>query len=233
MKRLPCFLAIVGLVLSTAVVSAQTNYRPPTNGSNQYGTRTTQPPRTTAPAVSSPAVSSTVAVIDLTRVFKQHPEFVSFQKEHEGAMKNLKARMDQENQTIQNLYKQMKELKVGSMRYTQIDSEITNRKAKFQADMELQEKQWLLRQAGMYHRVYSQVQSAIQQVAAPRGILMVLQTTDIPSDPERPATVKLNLEKEVVWSNRSVDITNSVIAAINPGPKPPYNNAGRSGATTR
>ena len=221
MKRLSCCLAIVALVLSTAIASAQTAYRPPSNTQQQYP----------AAQAARPAVGN-IAVLDMTRVFKEHARFKSLQDSMKAEVQGIDGALKKENDVIRDMAEDLRQFNIGTPEYTRLDSEITNRKAKLQADVQLQRKKLMLREAEMFHSVYEEVSREVEAIAQSRGLLMVVQYAETKSDPGRPDSVMQNLNKQVVWHSQSIDITDEVIARVNRGGSNYNGTASRPTSTT-
>lgn len=218
MKRLSCFLATVALVLSTAVATAQNAYQQPAAAYQQ-------PAQGYAQAAPVRSAGGSVAVLDMSRVFKEHARLKDLQESMKTEVQNIDNALKGENDTIRKLSEQLRDYSIGSPDYTNLDSQITNRKAKLQANVQLERKKLMLREAEMLHSVYTEVAQEVETIANSRGLLMVIQYADIPSSPNEPESVMSNLNKQVVWHNKSIDITEEVIARVNRGGAPAqYNN---------
>lgn len=212
MKRLSCFLATVfltaaALVLSTAVASAQTAYRPP---SNHY-------PAARPPVAAARPAAGNIAVLDMTRVFKENVRFKALQEAMKADVQKIDASLKGENDTIRKMAEDLRDFKLGSPDYMNLDARITNRKAQLQANVQLRKKQLMLREADMFHSVYTEVSREVEAIANSRGLLMVVQYTKSKNDPNRPDSVMQDLNKQVVWHSKSIDITDEVIARVNRG----------------
>jgi Skp family chaperone for outer membrane proteins len=164
-------------------------------------------------------------VIDISRVFKEHPLFISeiarlkSQVEQEDA--KMKTRADQ----LQAMADQAKGLKAGSAEFKSLERKIATDRAQMQIDIQVQRKEFLQQEAAIYHQIYEGVKAEVASYASRMGLAAVIRYASAPAeaDPEQPNMVLSEIQKDLVWFAPQLDITNHILASLkarNPAPRP-------------
>jgi len=73
---------------------------------------------------------------------------------------------------------------------------------------------FLQEEAKIYYATYKEVEQLVGQIATARGYSVVIKISNVEPDPAKPDTVASNLNREVVWAARGMDITPLVMEEI-------------------
>jgi len=158
--------------------------------------------------------SGDVALIDIAFVFKNHPRFkqmmVELQNEIQAADSNMKKQQDELRKDVEL----QKGFQSGSEQYQRYEEEIARKKSGLAVTMDLERKRFLKEEAKIYDMIYKEIVQLVDQIATARGFAVVLRISNDQPDPEKPDTVVANLNRQVVWAARPLDITPLVMAEI-------------------
>jgi Skp family chaperone for outer membrane proteins len=210
-------LAAVTILSSGAMPAwAQNTLRPGVQGSAPRVA--TAPAAATAPPASASAGTS-VAVIDLQEVFKQH---IMFNRERNNIKKDtdaLKAKMLAEQKKLQGMVEELKEFKNGTPEYKQREEQIAHVDSQVRVQLQLESKTLRESEAKLYYRAYEEVLAAVEQFAVRNGISLVIRFSADEIDRNNPESIMMGLNRHVVYQ-RNLNITKFVIEDINRGVPP-------------
>jgi Skp family chaperone for outer membrane proteins len=163
---------------------------------------------------SANAQSVSVALVDVSFLFKNHPRFQheleTMKTEVEQREGELRASRDQLNTIRQEQTK----FQPGSPEYKQYDQQLATKTADLQARAALLRKEFLQREASIYHRAYNEITTEIKTFCEPRGIFLVLQFSGDTIDVNDPQSVMKELNKPVVYYHGGIDITPAIKQAL-------------------
>jgi len=183
---------------------------------------------TASPALgqgSAPQASAGIALLDVSRVFKEHARFNSEMNSMKAEVQAAEASMKQKADELQQRVEQLKELAPGSPDYKQLEEYVANERARMQVDVQLQRKEFLQKEAKIYHMVYREVQQEVEYFANRYGISAVLRFSNEQANVEQPDEVLRDINKSVVWFAPHLDITNDILRALNKGAVAPAGNS--------
>jgi Skp family chaperone for outer membrane proteins len=172
---------------------------------------------------------ATVAILDLTYIFKNHARFQAMtdamRLEVEAAEKNLSVERD----GLQNLAKTIEQYKRGTEEYKRIEEELIKRQNDLQLKVNLQKKTFLEQEAKIYYTIYQEVLDHVRYYADQNGISLVMRFNGDPIDRNDPQEVLKELNKSVIYYHRSIDITPIILEKLNPTGRPPVGPGGAAG----
>lgn len=152
-----------------------------------------------------------VAVIDISKIFKEHPGFrakLDDMKKDVGAAETA-LRKDRDN--IKQMVEQLRQqYQPGSPDYKQQEERIATAQAQLQLKMNLQKKDFMEREAKIYYEVYKQIEAEVRYFAQRHGISLVLRYNDIDMSPEDRQKVLAGVNRAVVYQN-NIDITYDIL----------------------
>jgi len=155
-----------------------------------------------------------VAMLDLTKVFKQHERFAEraekMRQEVAAAESTLKAQRD----AYASLTHQLESLKRGTDEHRRIDAELKKTAETLNAEVKREKEAFLLQEATIYVETYDEIQAAVRHYADEHGIKLVLRFNGDPVNREKPAEVLKELNKSVIYQ-AGIDITNDVLEMVN------------------
>lgn len=178
-----------------------------------------------ARAPAQPMPGQTIALLDVTYIFKNHARFKSMMEEMKADVQRAENQVKTERD---NLAKAAEDLQAtyrkGTPEYKNAEEALANRQAKLTVDVNRQKNEFLQREAKIYNTVYQEVWQATDYYCKQNGIDMVVRFNGDPVDVERPDSVLARINQQVVWYQGRVDITPAILRdlnrppAVNPGP---------------
>lgn len=168
----------------------------------------------TAQAQGTAPPRPTVAIIDLSYVFKNYTKFnemtASMKRQVEAADAQLKGRQEE----LKKIAEQFSSLPLGSPERNKLEEQATQMDADIKVEIATQRKDFLRQEAQIYYNVYQEVQDTIKTYCERNGILLVMRFNGEPPDPNNPQEVMQDLNKAVVYHHRMIDITFPIKEAL-------------------
>jgi Skp family chaperone for outer membrane proteins len=162
---------------------------------------------------SGPA--NNVAVIDVGYVFKNHARFKAamdkMKDEVMAAENSLKAERDR----ITQLMEQIKGFNVGTAEYKKLEAEIAKAQGDFNVGAQLQKKDFMDREAGVYMQVYKEIEKAVEQFAREHRIAIVHRFDGEPVDNSDRNQILRGITKPIVFLEPGIDITPDILKMLN------------------
>jgi Skp family chaperone for outer membrane proteins len=164
------------------------------------------------------APATHVAVIDVGYIFKNHARFKAamdkMKDEVMAAENGLKAERDR----INSLVEQIKGFNVGTPEYKKLEAEVAKAQGDFNVNAQLQKKDFMDREAAVYHQVFAEVERAVAQFAREHGIAVVHRFDGDPVDASDRNQVLRGITKAIVYYDPGIDITVDVLKMLNAAP---------------
>ena len=163
----------------------------------------------------SAGVRSQVALLDVGYVFKQNERFKMLKEnlklEMQRADASLKARRD----SIVERAKALKELRIGTPDYKQLEAEVAKLQADLQVEVQIMKKELMTKEAKIYHEVYTEIYQEVEAIAQAYGFVAVFQFNGDRPNSESPEEIMREISKPIVWHNSALDITPEVLKRLN------------------
>jgi outer membrane protein len=159
-----------------------------------------------APAQPRP----TVAIIDLSYVFKNYSKFNQATADMKRKVEGADAALVAKKKELDAIAKQAEGMALGSPERNQLEEQYTKLQADIQVEVATQRKEFLRQEAQIYYSVYQEVQDVIKSYCDQQGIVLVMRFNGEPPDPANPQEVMQDLNKAVVYYNRAIDITPAI-----------------------
>ncbi|MHC4403817.1 MAG: signal peptide peptidase SppA [Planctomycetota bacterium] len=158
-----------------------------------------------------------VAVLDVGEIFRNHTRFKAKMGELKAEVARADARMKKENEALQKLNQKLMELadKPQSAEYQQLQRELAKRNADVQVQIQLQRKEFISREAVVYHTFYEEIIEEVEQYAEAKGFDAVIRLDGTQADPKRPEEILRRINRPVVWFHDRVDITPAILDRLN------------------
>jgi Skp family chaperone for outer membrane proteins len=166
------------------------------------------------PVAMQPAAAPNIALLDVSYIFKNHPKFKNMMDEMKSDVENAEANVNRERETLRKLVEQIDGFRKGTPDYKSMEEEIARREADLSVKVQLQRKEFLLREAKIYHTVYQEISQEVDYYCANKGIDMVLRFNGDPVDENKPDSVLSNINKPVVYYNKNHDITPIILDSL-------------------
>jgi len=194
-----------------------------------------QPPAATTRAAAPPVRGGSIALIDVNYIFKNHAGFKALKDELNAEVEQAEAQVKRDRETLRKLAEELQLYKKGSPQYKQLEEQMAKLQADVSVRVQMQKKDFIEREAKIFHQVYQQIFQHVRYYAQTNGISAVLKFNGDPVDPSKPETILRDLNKPVVWYAEHLDITPVILNSLNqPGMSrsvPPSGPASRTGPT--
>ena len=156
-----------------------------------------------------------IAFLDITKIFKNHGRFNELMTELKGDETKAETAMKGEVDYVNRLMEDLKLAKPGTEEYSTREQEIARRRADMNVRIQLQRKEFLVREAKIYNQVYQEIAKEVEMFSAANGISAVLRVSSDPVDPNDPQMVLQNINKQVIYFSRNMDITGAILDRLN------------------
>jgi Skp family chaperone for outer membrane proteins len=186
-------------------------------------------------AQSGDSQSGRVAVIDISQVYKNHPQFKSAMQTLKSDFEDTQTKFRQRRDQIQTAVEDLRETyTIGTEDYRNREREITQMQADLQADMALAKKDFQEREARIFYNTYNHIAEEVKYVADRYGFNLVLRYNSGAITPENPNSVMEGVNRLVVYQ-RNLNITSLILerlppaerGATHPGGPVPYHRSPR------
>ena len=173
-----------------------------------------------APRAPAPQSGGAVALVDVNMIFNHHPRFKMAMEEMRTDVERAEASVQEERRAVQQLAEKLEKYK-GTRDYRDIEQEIADRQTRLTIQVRRQQREFLEREARIYHNTYREIWQAVDYICRQYNIAVVLRFNRETADTSKPEEVLRDINKPVVWHRENLDITDSVLAEIvRDGPAP-------------
>jgi Skp family chaperone for outer membrane proteins len=172
-----------------------------------------QAPRHAASQSGSPG---RIALVDIQYIFKHHPRFKQQMEQMRKDVESAEAEVQKRTGEIRQRAQQLEQYK-GTRDFKMMEQEIADLEAKLAVDVRMQKREFLQREAKIYHNTYREILQAVDYFCRQNGIAMVMRFNGDPADTENPQEVLRDINKPIVWHQNSLDITPRVLEDIDRG----------------
>lgn len=155
-----------------------------------------------------------IAVIDVGFIVKNHPTIKQQQTAIRDQVKVAQEELVKRREALVKEAESLKEFKEGSVQFNQLQERLANQEAQLKLDMVRKEKELDGVEAAMAIGFYKELQALISSVAEHNQIDLVLRSNREEPDLKQPQTIQMSLEKGVVYSKPSLDMTELVLKMI-------------------
>ena len=167
-----------------------------------------------AHAQSAPRPSGTsVAVIDLGEVFKNHPRLKTQLDGMKAQIDSYESFVRQEQKKIQSLAERLKTLKPGTPDYAATEKQYATLQADLQVQVRQKSREFLEQEAQIRYQAYQEIQRHVATFCQKYGIQLVIRFNRVAIDPSKPQEVQMGLNRPIVYQN-SLDITNHIVQSL-------------------
>ncbi len=160
---------------------------------------------------------TSVAVIDLSEVFQEHPRLKAQLEELKKQIDGYEAVMRSEKTKIDALAEQIKTFKPGTPEYTDKEKELASMQANLQVQVRQKSREFLEQEAQIRYQAYQEIQQHVATFCQKYGIQLVIRFSRQEIDPTKPQDVQMGLNRPIIYQN-SLDITSHIIQSLGPAP---------------
>jgi Skp family chaperone for outer membrane proteins len=177
-----------------------------------------QAPQAQAQAQAGPKNGpSSIALVDVSYILKQHPTMNT-------NMEAIKAEMTQAQDDIESRRKALlaetesvgKNYNPDSVEFKQKQESLISQESKLRVDFMGKEKEFAEKQAGVIYNSYRSINDAISVVAKHYNYDLVLRYSreQDQMDPKKPQSVNFGIQRDVLFINPQVDVTEIVLQVL-------------------
>ena len=172
-------------------------------------------PRPAAPPAG--AAPNQVVVLDVGYIFKNHAGFNAEMAKIKEDVQQVENRLKQEQERIKQMVEQLKAYQPGTPEYRKIEGDVAKAQGDFTVKAQLEKKDFLDREAKVYHKVYGEVERAVASFCRQNRIAVVHRFDGEVVDSRETDRNKImgHLSRPIVYYDPAVDITADILKMIN------------------
>ena len=167
------------------------------------------------PGVAQPMAGPRIALIDVTHIFKNHIRFKGMMGDMKNDVKKAESWVKGERIAVGKLAERLQEFNKGTPDYKAMKEEVARRQADLSVKVQLQRNEFLEREAKIYYTVYQEIWQATDYFARQPNIDIVFRFNGNEVNPDLPQEVLSNINKQVVWYDRGLNITDAILKELN------------------
>lgn len=171
------------------------------------------------PVAAGPQKNPTsIALVDVGYILKNHPNM-------NAKMEGIKAEMTQAQEDIESRRKTLladqemigKTFEADTPQFKQKQESLISQESKLRVDFMGKEKEFAEKQANVIFKSYQSINTAIALVATHYQYDVVLRYSREQNemDPKKPQTVNFGIQRDVLFHNPGIDVTEMVLAVLN------------------
>ena len=173
-------------------------------------------PGAPAPA-SPPSVSGTsVVVIDIANIFKNHIRFNEKMKEIKAEIDAFEASIRGEQTKFNQKREALVQFQPSSAEYKKLEEELARMQSEVQVQVGLKRKTFLEQEAKEYYKTYKEIEQSVAVFAQQNRIGLVLRFNGEEMKADNRESVLQGVNKAVVYHDR-LDITEWILRDLNRG----------------
>jgi Skp family chaperone for outer membrane proteins len=166
-----------------------------------------------APAAAQPAAGHLIAVVDMGRIFKEHPRFKAEIQQFDSDMKNTESQMKAEYERITAAVKQFKsDPKSPENRLKEAD--IARQQTEFEIKRTQSARDFQTRDSKMFLKFYLEIDEIVKTVAVRNNIAVVLRHNNLEVNPQDRNDIIRAVGKPILYAHPTLDITKLVFDSI-------------------
>ena len=165
------------------------------------------------------AQGTQLAVIDIAKVFRDHPRLAQQRDEFQRESSTFEAYMQQEKNKLDKMDEQLREYKPGTQQYRDLEKQLATSQAEFEVRVKLKVKEMQEREATIQFQTYIEIRGLVGKFCQRHGLSMVLRFNSEPIDQNDARAIQAGLNRRVIF-HRNLDITDHILAELKQGVPP-------------
>ncbi|HEY6564861.1 MAG TPA: OmpH family outer membrane protein [Pirellulaceae bacterium] len=162
---------------------------------------------------TSTPVANNVVVIDIAKVFEEHPGFKQAMETMKQEVQAFENELRERGKQMEALRERMKQFEPGVQEYKDLESQILKIQADGQIEATQKKKEFLEREAKVYYQVYNEIQAEVRAFAVQHGIGLVLRFSSTPMDAKNRQSILEGVNQPIVYQDKK-NITPLIIQQI-------------------
>lgn len=167
---------------------------------------------------AAPQEKRTIGLIDMAFLFKEYKKFGDLREQLRADIKNSDEQAKVMGEQLQTLQRQLKDgtYKEGTPEYQQLESKLIAQSTQFETFRKTQQRDFLRRESKIYKDVYLEVVEAVGQYASYYKYDVIVRfSRDSVEETDNAQELIQNMNRQVVWHNNGIDITDAVLKYLN------------------
>lgn len=152
-----------------------------------------------------------LAVVDVAKIFKDHPGIKSQVEKVENDLKTYDAELQVKREELKQSAEQLKTFKVGTPEYTRQEELVASLESKLRLDMARKRKELADAEARIYFDNYQRIAAGVKFLAQHYKINLVLRYNSEEMDLEKGDSVIRGVMKSIVYHDSALDMTPGVM----------------------
>ncbi len=166
-----------------------------------------------AAAASGPAK---IGLIDMAKVFQDYQKFKDMREKLKTEIERSDARAKQLAGAVTNVQNQMKDLKQGSPKYSQLEKQLLQARGDFEAFRAGEQRELMRKESAIYKAIYVEVTGAVAAYASYQKYTLVIRFSPKGAEEsETPQQIVDSMNRQVVYHRPNDDITQPVLNYLN------------------
>lgn len=164
---------------------------------------------------SSAQTSTSVAVLDVAKVFKNHDQFTQRKEDMKNEVATFEQDiMRQKRELVARAQKLQTQFSPGSAEYRRAEKELAQTESDLRLKLQLKRKELIDREAKLYYETYQQILQVVSSLADQHRLNLVLRYDSEEIDPSDRAKVLSGVNRFVILQ-RQLDLTAAVLKNVN------------------
>jgi Skp family chaperone for outer membrane proteins len=162
-----------------------------------------------------------VALVDIAYIFNNYTKFKNATEDLKDDAKAREDDLAKVQADLKSLVGKRSQLNPDTPTYKDVEQKIATRKAEMELMADGFRREFTQREANVYHQTYQEVEAAIRKYSEAYGITLVLRaarTDDVSAS--NPKDVIKEVSQQVIYSVPEMDITDEILAMLNPPTAP-------------
>ncbi|MEL7496811.1 MAG: OmpH family outer membrane protein [Planctomycetota bacterium] len=155
-----------------------------------------------------------VAIVDIGKVFKNHPVFSQQLESLKQQADQFKSASIKAQQDLVVKAEGLKRFKAGTPDYIAAEAKLAQESAAMEVEQRNKMRDMMLSEAKLHYDTYQQVAQLIDQYCDTQQIQLVLRYNSEAMDANNPSSVMLRVNSSVIYHNPNNDITDLIIGQL-------------------
>ncbi|HBN74605.1 MAG TPA: outer membrane chaperone Skp [Planctomycetaceae bacterium] len=159
-----------------------------------------------------------VGLIDMATLFKDYRKFSDMRDQLRNDIKASDEKAKSMSEQLQALQKTLKDgtYTEGTPEYQKLESQLISQSTQFEAFRKTQQRDFLRRESKIYKDVYMEVVAAVGQYASYYNYDVIIRfSRDGVDETDNAQELIQNMNRQVIWHNSKIDITDAVLKYLN------------------